>query len=203
MTRSILDPDFSLVEVLPASIAHHREIIAMSKALDPEIRAVAAAIIEANILPNIATVPEDVLDEIAWANNLSTLQIWDVADVDLKRAVLTNILEVRKKSGTVYAVQRTFTLMNLDADIVEWFNETDFTIPGAGQPYTYRIRIFLDEAASFTASQWIQLWELTYRFERASVQLVQLATEIDESGPLDIYPAPQTGRLVTVGFFGG
>lgn len=202
MTRSILDAELSLREVVPPSIADDVEIIAISKAVDPELRAVAAAIIEANILPRIADVPEDVLDELAWSFNLSNLQIWDVASIAKKRELLANIFEVRKKSGTLFAVRRTFALMDLVGEIVEWFAETDFLIPGAGQPYTYRIRVFLNDEDEFTRSQWIQMWELTYRFARACAKLIQLATERDESGPLFIYPAPQTGRLVTVGFGG-
>lgn len=202
MTRSILDPELSLLDFVPPSIADDLEIIAMSKAIDPELRDVAAAIIEANIMPRIADVPEEVLDELAWAFNLSNLQIWDVASVAKKRELLANIFEVRKKSGTLFAVRRTFSLMELDADIVEWFDETDPLIPNGGEPYTYRIRIFLDDEEEFTRSQWIQAWELTYRFARASAKLLQLATERDERGSLFPYPAPQTGRLVTVGFGG-
>jgi phage tail P2-like protein len=202
MTRSILDDALSLLDVMPPSIADDPEIIAMSRAIDRELREVAASIIEANILPRIADVPEDVLDELAWAFNLINLQIWDVADVSKKRALLANIFEVRKKSGTRFSVRRTFELMNLDGEIVEWFEETDFSIPDAGQPYTYRIRIFLDAEEGFTRSQWIQVWELTYRFARACAKLLQLATERDETAQLFIYPAPQTGRLVTVGFGG-
>lgn len=202
MTKSILDADLSLVDFLPPSIASDVEIVAMSKAIDPELREVAASIVEATILPRIADVSEEVLDELAWGFNLSNLQIWDVASVDKKRELLANIFEVRKKSGTLFAVRRTFSLMDLDGEIVEWFAETDFSIPGAGQPGTYRIRIFLNEEDGFTRSQWIQIWELTYRFARASAKLLQLATERDETAPLFIYPAPQTGRLVTVGFGG-
>ncbi len=103
--------DASLLYFVPEVIASDLEIIAISLAIDPELQAVGAAIIEANILPRISEQPEWVLDELAWAFRLNQLQIWDSATIEGKRALLVNIFEVRKKSGTRFAVRRVFDLM--------------------------------------------------------------------------------------------
>jgi phage tail P2-like protein len=193
MTRiNLLDEDLSLRDFLPESISFDPEIVAISLALDPELRSVGAAIIEAVIMPRIDEVPELILDELAWAFRLDRLQIWDVATVAGKRALLANIFAIRKKSGTRFAVRRVFDLMSLVGEVVEWFEE-------AADPYTYRIRLFVDEVG-ITLSQLVQVDELVNRFARAGARLAELAIESDRVAPVLIYPAVTIGRHTTISF---
>jgi len=194
MTKSLLDADLSIIDFLPESIADDPEVLAIARALDPELREVAASIIEATILPRIADVPEDILNELAWAFNLNSLQIWDDATIDGKRALLANIFAIRKKSGTRFSVRRVFTLLSVVGEVIEWWEED-------AAPYTYRIRITIDDVG-ITRSQWIQMAELTHRFAPTRSRLRELAGQSDRRAPLFIYPAPQSGRLTTIGFGG-
>lgn len=186
--------DASLLDFLPDSIAKDTEIIALSLAIDPELRAVGAAIIEATILPRIDVVPESILDELAWAFNLNNLQIWDVATVAGKRALLADIFKIRKKSGTRFSVRRVFDLMEVVGEVIEWFEE-------GAPPYTYRLRLFVDEVG-ITRLQLIEIGELTTRFAPTRTQLREFATEADAPGSLKVYPAPMSGRLVTISYGG-
>jgi hypothetical protein len=79
----------------------------------PSCAIVGAAIIEANILPRIAELGDDILNELAWAFRLNRLQIWDEATTEGKRALLVNIFAIRKKSGTRFAVRRVFDLLSV------------------------------------------------------------------------------------------
>jgi phage tail P2-like protein len=194
MAINLLDDDFSLRDFLPESISFDPEIVAISLALDPELRAVGAAIIEALILPRIDEIPEAILEELAWAFRLDRLQIWDVATVAGKRALLANIFEVRKKSGTKFAVSRVFDLMSLVGEVVEWFEEDE-------EAGTYRIRLFVDEVG-ITLSQLIQIDELIERFARAGARLRELAVESTRTAPLYLYSIPATGRHVTIPYGG-
>lgn len=186
--------DASLLDFLPESIADDPEIVAISLAIDPELRAVGAAIVEATILPRIESVPEAILDELAWAFNLNSLQIWDVATVDGKRALLRNIFAIRKKSGTKFSVRRVFDLMSVVGEVIEWFEE-------AADPYTYRLRLFVDEVG-ITLSQLTQIGELTNRFAPTRSSLREFAVESDRIAPLLIYPAVTVGRHVTISYGG-
>ncbi len=184
--------DASLLDFVPEVIASDLEVIAISLAIDPELQSVGAAIIEANILPRISEQPEWVLDELAWAFRLNQLQIWDTATIEGKRALLVNIFEVLKKSGTRFAVRRVFDLMSVVGEVVEWFEE-------AAAPYTYRLRLFVDEIG-ITLEQQLQISELTHRFESARSQLTEFAVESDRSAPMPVYAAVTTGRHVTISF---
>lgn len=186
--------DVSLLDFLPASIASDPEIIALSLAIDPELRDVGAAIIEAVILPRIDELDEPILNELAWAFRLNSLQIWDDATVAGKRALLVNIFAIRKKSGTRFAVRRVFDLMSVVGAVVEWWEE-------AAAPHTYRLRLFVDEVG-ITLSQLLQISELTNRFARASQKLSEFAVESDRRAPLLIYPAVTIGRQTTISFGG-
>jgi phage tail P2-like protein len=184
--------DASLLDFVPEVISSDPEIIALSLAIDPELQDVGAAIIEANILPRISEQPEWVLDELAWAFRFNELQIWDSATIEGKRALLVNVFEIRKKSGTRFAVRRIFDLMSVVGEVVEWFEEDE-------TPYTYRLRLFVDEIG-ITLEQLLQISELTHRFESTRSQLRELAVESDRPAPAFVYPAVTVGRHTTISF---
>lgn len=184
----------SLLDFVPESIASDPEIIALSLAIDPELRDIGAAIIEATILPRIAQLDDPILNELAWAFDLNSLQIWDSATTEGKRALLVNIFAIRKKSGTRFAVRRVFDLMSVTGIVVEWWEES-------APAHTYRLRLFVDEVG-ITLSQILQISELTYRFARAAEKLSEFAIESDRPAPLGLYAVPMTGRHVTIQFGG-
>ena len=184
----------SLLDFVPESIREDADIIALSLAIDPELQDVGAAIIEAVILPRIADVAPAILEELAWAFRLNELQLWDSATEAGKRALLVNIFAIRKKSGTRFAVRRVFDLVSVVGEVVEWFEE-------AAAPYTYRLRLFVDEVG-ITLDQQIQIAEMTHRFAPASRQLSEFAIESDREAPLYIYPVATNGRHVQIEFGG-
>ena len=184
--------DASLLDFVPESIASDPEIIAISRAIDPELRSVGAAIIEALILPRIAQLDDPVLNELAWAFNLNNFQIWDSATTEGKRALLANIFAIRKKSGTRFAVRRIFDLLSVTGTLIEWWEEH-------ADPFTYRIRILID-SVGVTLSQWLQMGELTHRFAPARAQLSELAGESDRTATLVLGLAPIAGIHATLDF---
>lgn len=184
----------SLLDFAPESISSDPEIIALSLAIDPELRDVGAAIIEAVILPRIADLPEPILDELAWAFRFNRLQVWDVATVEKKRALLVNVFAIRKKSGTRFSVRRALDLAEVSGVIVEWFEE------GAA-PYTYRIRLFVN-GVGITKSQLVQIAELKARFAPKRCKTSEFATEADAPGQLYPYAAVTVGRQTTIPFGG-
>lgn len=184
----------SLLDFVPESIASDPEIIALSLAIDPELRDVGAAIIEAIILPRVAELDETILDELAWAFRFNRLQIWDVATVAKKRALLVNVFAIRKKSGTRFAVRRVLDLVEVTGQIVEWFEE------GAA-PYTYRIRLDVN-GVGITKSTLVQIAELKARFAPKRCKTSEFATEADAPGLLYPYVATAVGIHTTIQFGG-
>lgn len=193
MTRiDLRDENLSLLDFVPESIKTDRDIIALSRAIDPELREVAAAIIEAVILPRISDLPEPILNELAWAFRLNRLQIWDEATIDGKRALLVNIFAIRKKSGTRFSVRRVFDLLSVVGEVVEWWEE-------GADPYTYRLRLFVDDVG-ITLSQLLQINELTHRFAPTRSYLSEFAVESNRRATLRLQPALTIGRHSTVQF---
>lgn len=188
------DATLSLLDFLPESIASDPEIIALSLAIDPELRSVGTAIIEAVILPRIAELNDAILDELAWAFRLNRLQIWDDATTEGKRALLVNIFAIRKKSGTRFAVRRVFDLLSVVGKVIEWWEE-------AAAPYTYRLRLFVDQV-DITLSQLVQIGELTHRFAPTRAQLSEFAVESSRTANLLTYSAVTVGRHTEISFGG-
>lgn len=193
--------DASLVDFLPSAIAAETDIVALSLAIDPELRGVGADIVEALVLPNIAQLGDDVLNELAWAMRLDELQVWDTATVEGKRALLADIFVLRKKSGTRYALRRLFSLIEVLAHITEWWEESP---PAAA--YTYRISLEVPPpplggtSPGLLLAQMIQVSEVILRFTPTRCQLSELSVESNEPGPLFLAAAPVHGRHVTIGF---
>lgn len=190
----------NLVDFLPDSIAGDAEIVALSLAINPELRAVGAAIVEATILPRIAELSEPVLDALAWGFRLNELQLWVDATgatsvIEAKRAMLAGWFATAKKSGTVYAVRKIFDLIGATGDVIEWFEES------AAPPYTYRMRVDVTEDG-ITLAQLTQIPELLHRFAPARCQMSELGVETNRRAPLLLYPATTIGIHMTIPFGG-
>lgn len=186
----------SLVDFLPESLAAEVDVVALSLALDPELQAVAAALVEAVIWPNIDNLPEWVLNELAWSMRFDELQQWDEATLAGKKALLHGVFAWRKKSGTKYALGRIFALLQVEGRIIEWFEE-------GGQPFTYRMRVTVTPTSpGISLHQLQQFPEWIERFGRTSTGMSELSVEADSTAPLDLYPVLTVGRLVEIGFGG-
>lgn len=186
--------DVSLLDLLPESLRDETDVVAICLAVDPEMRAVSVATDEANILARIEEQPEAVLDEIAWGMRLNELLVWDTAALAAKRALLKNILAIRQRSGTRYALRRIFDLISVQGEVVEWWEED-------GPPHTYRLRLFVsDVGVQLLTLQKIP--ELVERFARTSQRLRQLAVELDAPGTLPLHPVLCTGTDITIPFGG-
>jgi phage tail P2-like protein len=183
-----------LLDFLPDSIASDPDIIALSLAIDPELQSVGAAIIEAVILPNIANLEDDILDELAWAFNLTDLQVWDNATTASKRTLLSNIFAIRKKSGTRFALDNALGLVAVSSQVIEWWEE------GAA-PHTYRLRLFAD-AAPVTLLQLVEIGELVSRFARASQKLSEFAVESNQTSALVLSTVTTIGHFTEISFGG-
>lgn len=179
-----------LLDLVPESIREEEDIVALTRAIAPEFQNIAGAVVETVILPNIASLPEAVLNELAWSMRLNELQIWDDATLAGKRALLINIFAIRKKAGTRYAVRRIFDLLSVVGTVIEWWEE-------AATANTYRLRLNATDVG-MTLAALRQIPELLDRFARVSQDLTELGVEVDSPGTLQAYPALTTGQHVTI-----
>jgi len=184
----------SLLDLLPESIADDAEVRAISLALDPEVRAVAAALWQAVVWPALDDAAEPVLDEVARGLGLQELQLWDLASIDGKRAILRGCMAWRKRSGTLYALRHAVELLEVEGKIVEWWEES-------AAPFTYRLRLVVTGGPGLTLKHFLALDELVRRFTPTRAQLSELAAEADSSGRVLLYPALTVAHFTEIGHY--
>ena len=129
--------DVTLLDLCPPSIQGDADVQAICAAIDPDLRAVAVAILDAVILPRIAEQPEPILDALAWGFGLLEVDGWDDADLSRKRAFLLDVFRVALGRGTVWSVRRALSIVHDHTSILtEWWQESP-----PGDPFSYRVAL--------------------------------------------------------------
>lgn len=106
-------------------------IHSLAKAIDPQLAQISSDSFEAMILPAIDSLPEHILDLLAWQLHVD---FYDLAyTLDIKRRAVKGSLLWHMKKGTSAAIIEALNLIDIDAKFVHWKD-----IQG-GQPYTFNI----------------------------------------------------------------
>lgn len=83
---------------------------------------------------NPDTCPEAMLPWLAWAYSVDT---WDITwSEQQKRSTIKQSLGIHKTKGTIGAVREALDALGINAEIVEWFNQSP-----AGDPYTFTLQL--------------------------------------------------------------
>ena len=130
----------SLLDVLPDSIADDPEVLALSRALDPQIQGVSAAILDAIVWPRLAEQSEPVLDALAWGFRILEHEGWEGATLAQKRALMTQVVALYRRRGTVWAVRHALDLLGEVYTLTRWHE----TPPSA--PWSYKLQILVSDA---------------------------------------------------------
>lgn len=90
-------------------------------------------------LTNIDTVPSDVLPHLAEQYHITGEEGWLFCNTEQeKRNLIKSAIKLHKYRGTKAAIVNALEVLNLDADIKEWFEYE-------GQPFFFRVFINLDK----------------------------------------------------------
>ena len=131
----------SLLDLLPPSLKSDPNVEALAKALDPEIQAVSAAIVECILLARIDELPGDVIDLLAW--QLHTDLYNSGLSIEKKRALVRSSLMLHRQKGTPEAVEAAARIVFGRSWIDEWFDY-------GGDPYYFQMNV---EASQQGASE--------------------------------------------------
>ncbi|WP_022850649.1 phage tail protein I [Limisalsivibrio acetivorans] len=127
--------EVSLLSLLPGSIRRDGRVSAAASAVERLLKQTGADISAVSIYPAIDSLSEEVLDYLAWQFNLSGPEGWSLAlDVEPKRRLIKEAIELHRHKGTPYAVRRVLEILGLEGRIEEWFDYD-------GEPYTFRVHI--------------------------------------------------------------
>lgn len=123
--------DTPFIEQVPPSLTHDPQVQALALALDTHLQALPAVLHGAVIIPQLATVPERVLDLLAYQFCVENYR--QSYPVTTKRALIQQSLLIHRRRGTPAAVQEVVDIIfGPGLTVQEWFQY-------GGDPYYFRI----------------------------------------------------------------
>jgi len=122
--------NFDLLSLIPPSIRGDSQVIASCKALEGELQAVSMAIDNILIISKMDTLPESVIDNLAWQWHVDFYD--DTMTIDIKRELVKNAIAWHRRKGTPAIVQEYVSTVLSAGVVSEWFDY-------AGEPYHFKI----------------------------------------------------------------
>lgn len=160
-------------------------------------RAAAQAGVQATDLPvilrslwNPETCPLNLLPWLAWA--------WSVDDWSddwserQKRDTVKQALAVQRIKGTIGAVRRALGALGLPVRVQEWFNQTP-----AGQPYTFRLLLDVDQGA-LTKADLAKVLEVVANTKNLRSQLETVLLTVTSQAELTVATVTTLGSDLSV-----
>ncbi|MGI6436418.1 MAG: phage tail protein I [Syntrophomonadaceae bacterium] len=136
-----------LLELIPPNLRNDPQIQAAAQALDVEIKAVTEAVQGVIFYSRIDTLPDEVIDHLAWQFHV------DYYNPDLplsvKRTLVKNSLIWHRTKGTPAAVEELITAVFGEGQAVEWW-EYD------GNPYMFKVVTFNAAVTNEKAQEFIR-----------------------------------------------
>lgn len=134
--------DFDLKTILPSSISGDNGVQEAADAVSDALNAVTDLIPMELVYSRIDSLPEDILDVLAWQFHVDDYD--DTASIGTKRSQIRTAIAIHRYKGTVYAVRQVVDNLAGGAKVKEW-NEYN------GKPYHFRVEDMPDEVRSGTA----------------------------------------------------
>ncbi len=128
--------DVQLKTIAPPSISKDENVQALCDAIDVKLREIATATELVLLLPRLDTLPERIVDELAWQYHVD---FYDYsADIEKKRALVRQAIAWHKRKGTPAAVEEVCAAVFKTARVFENWEY-------GGEPYHFQVRL-IEEA---------------------------------------------------------
>ena len=125
--------DLSLLDIAPPSINHDETVKNLIHAIDPELLSVSNDVAEVFIISRIDTLPEQVLDLLAWQWHVDFYELAN--NIDAKREMVKGSIEWHRHKGTSYAIIKALEMLGVEAKFTAWYDDPD----NRDNPYTFAI----------------------------------------------------------------
>lgn len=122
--------EITIEEIIPRNLLEFKEIADICKVLKLPMADVVGSIFYDAIIANFDKMPEEVVDLLAWQWHVDYYD--STADVETKRTLVRESLEVHRHKGTKYAVNMVLSAISEGYHIEEWFEY-------GGEPYHFNI----------------------------------------------------------------
>ncbi|MBR0075536.1 MAG: phage tail protein I [Synergistaceae bacterium] len=125
--------ELSLIDIAPSSITTDENVQNIIKAIDPEILEISEDISEVFIISRIKTLPEPVLDLLAWQWHVDFYEL--AKNIDAKRDMVLKSISWHRKKGTRKAIIEALEMLGVEAKFIAWYEEEE----NKNNPYTFAI----------------------------------------------------------------
>ncbi|SFC75904.1 phage tail protein, P2 protein I family [Pseudomonas citronellolis] len=160
-------------------------------------RAAAQVGVQATDLPvilrslwNPETCPLNLLPWLAWAWSVDDWS--DAWSERQKRDTVKQALAVQRIKGTIGAVRRALGALGLPVRVQEWFNQTP-----AGQPYTFRLLLDVDQGA-LTKADLVKVLEVVANTKNLRSQLETVLLTVTSQAELTVATVTTLGSDLSV-----
>tara|TARA_Y100001001_G_scaffold59284_1_gene56089 strand:- start:2526 stop:3182 length:657 start_codon:yes stop_codon:yes gene_type:complete len=138
--------EVKLLDLVPDNLTQDKNIYASSMAIDPELKAVSAQLMDPAIFARIDELTSEQLDHIAWQFDS---KVWrDSWPLHLKQSVIRTIISEKSKRGTLSAVRNAVESLGSAVIIREWWQ----TSP-QGDPHTFTVTVSVNEIPGQVSAQ--------------------------------------------------
>lgn len=123
--------DIDLLKLQTRYLQNDPVIKGICQALNVQYTQLSSDVILCLIYSRIGSLPEEVVDELAWQFHVD---FYDTTDLDLKRELVKNSIKIHKIKGTPYAIEQLVTEVFGYGELKEWFEYS-------GDPYNFKIAV--------------------------------------------------------------
>ena len=206
----------TLLDALAGLVAEDPDARALAQALDPEIREIAALAETCALLSRIPQLSNAQADQVARWFRLTELEGWSAAELARKRSVLAEMVEVYRRRGTRWALERVLGILETPAtdwdgggavwdegeagwdgrdgmySVEEWWQRTP-----ADPPFTYRVDAGV-EFRGLTLDELRRLQQVLDAYVPVRAHLLELSESIPLETQLLCAGYPEVGLLIEV-----
>lgn len=141
-------------------------------------------------ISNIDTLPSDALPHLAEQYHITGKEGWMFCKTDEeKRALLKNAIKLHKYRGTKYAIISALEVLELKADIAEWFEYN-------GEPFFFKV--FIDLETSFETELESRIVNIINAHKNVRSWLERLTIYLAHTAILPIVSYTLTSEEVTI-----
>lgn len=187
----------NLIHLFPQSLQQDDFVVALIEAFEIQVRELYDEFLffaEKLAKYEFEGLPEELIDYLAYEKHVD---FYEDLTFEEKCNVVRNAIEMHRKNGTKYALNRIFDILNLRGVINEWFEYN-------GDPYYFRVEI-LEVSQCGLNQETIELLERlvkTYKNNRSWIEVINIyltsiaktkfATTIGSGEEITVYPWMQT-----------
>jgi hypothetical protein len=205
----------SLVDLLAGLVAEDADAVALAQALDPVVQEIATLAEQCAFFSRIADLTEEQADEVAAWFHLTALEGWGSAGLVRKRIVLAEMVDVYRRRGTRWALERLFGILETptvwdgggtvwDGGATVWDSrdgmlsiEEWWQAAPVGPPHTYRVDAEILHWG-LTLDEIRHLHQVLDAYTPAREELFELSETIPIESQLLCAGYPEVGLLIEV-----